>query len=196
MSQPITAVVGLPRSGTTMMMHMLHAGGMEVYADNMDSFETIKNMELPKYDAFLYDCRGKAVKILDPLYFKPPGGKHNYRFIWMWRNPADIVKSQYKFFKHLQPNTPPLTLQSMVRLSNKADTDYLNSKALLASYKNSKMLVVSFAEALEDPLKTADIVAEFLDKDFDTYKMAAVVADRGPECCEGFLEYKLAEDAA
>ena len=177
------------------MMHMLHAGGMEVYAENMDSFETLRNIELPKYDRFLYDCRGKAVKILDPLYFRLPR-KHKYRFLWMWRNPQDIVKSQYKFFKLVEQEVPPLTLQSLVSLSNKVNEDYEKSKEMLANYPGSEALVVSFKEVLEDSPRIAGVVAEFLGRDLDAEAMASVVIDREPECYAGFLETKLVEGYA
>ena len=34
MEQMITVVAGQPRCGTSLMMQMLHVGGMEVYADD------------------------------------------------------------------------------------------------------------------------------------------------------------------
>lgn len=195
MSQPITMVCGLPRSGTTLMMNMLYAGGMEVYADNMDSFETIKNIELPKYDAFLYDCRGKAVKLLDPLYFTPPRSKHKYRFIWMHRNPQEIARSQFKFFKLSNPDAV-LTIQSLVHLSNELKENTEKSITMLTRHRASGVLVVGFEEVLVKPLEVAGKVAEFLGLPLDEGAMAGVVIERGPGCYDGFLETQLVEGAA
>lgn len=194
MSQPITVVCGLPRSGTTLMMSMLHAGGMEVYAGNMDSFETIRNIELPKFDAFLYDCRGKAVKILDPLYFRPPRSKHNYRFIWMRRNPEEIAKSQFKFFKLENPDAV-MRVGNLVNLSNQFRANTKDSLAMLAKYRTPGVLVVPFEEVLVDPIGVAAKVREYLWLDLDEFAMASVVVERGPECYDGWLETQLAKES-
>ena len=190
MSQPITVVCGLPRSGTTLMMNMLHAGGMEVYADNMDSFETLKNIELPKYDHFLYDCRGKAVKLLDPLYFTPPRSKHKYQFIWMARNPMEIAQSQFKFFKLSNPDAV-LTIQALVHLSNKLKENAEKSITMLTKYRTTGVLVVGFEELLADKIGVAAKVREYLGLDLDEFAMASVVIERGPGCYDGWLEHRL-----
>ena len=195
MSQPITVVCGLPRSGTTLMMSMLHAGGMEVYAQNMHSFETIKNIELPKYDHFLYDCRGKAVKLLDPLYFTPPRSKHQYRFIWMKRAPEEIAKSQFKFFKLENPHAV-MGLTDIVRLSNKFRDATRDSLTMLSKYRTSGVLVVPFEEVLEEPLEVAGKVVEYLGLPLDTEAMAGRVMERGPGCLDGWLEPQLVEENA
>lgn len=195
MSQPITVVCGLPRSGTTLMMNMLHAGGMEVYADNMDSFETIKNIELPKYDHFLYDCRGKAVKLLDPLYFTPPRGKHNYRFIWMKRAPEEIAKSQFKFFKLTNPDAV-MRVGNLVNLVNKFRKVTIDSLAMLSKYRTPGVLVVPFEEVLVKPLEVAGKVKEYLGLPLDEEAMDCVVIERGPGCLEGWLEPQIVEQNA
>ena len=195
MSQPITVVCGLPRSGTTLMMNMLHAGGMEVYAQNMNSFETIKNIELPKFDHFLYDCRGKAVKILDPLYFTPPRSKHNYRFIWMKRAPEEIAKSQFKFFKLSNPDAV-MGLNDLVRLSNKFRDVTKASLEMLRKYKNSSVLVVDFEDVLKAPVILAFRVAKFLDLPLDANSMECVVIERGPGCLDGWIEPQIVEQNA
>src|SRR5574341_1296340 len=73
----ITIVSGLPRSGTSMMMQMLEAGGMSVLndavrqadADNPKGyyeFERVKR--LGKGDtAWLPEAHGKVVKVVSPL---------------------------------------------------------------------------------------------------------------------------------
>ena len=77
----ITVVSGLPRSGTSMMMRMLDAGGVPIVTDQVrkpDSYnprgyyeyEKVKGM---KGDvSWLDQCYGKAVKIVSQLlYFLP-----------------------------------------------------------------------------------------------------------------------------
>jgi tetratricopeptide (TPR) repeat protein len=69
----ITVVSGLPRSGTSMMMQMLAAGGVEPYTDGRrpaDSdnprgyFEHGKATGLHNDSSWLPEARGKAVKIV------------------------------------------------------------------------------------------------------------------------------------
>jgi predicted AAA+ superfamily ATPase len=73
----IIIVSGLPRSGTSMMMKMLEAGGIAPYTDNIRTadednpkgyyeFERVK--KLPDGDnEWLPDARGKAVKVISAL---------------------------------------------------------------------------------------------------------------------------------
>ena len=78
----IVVVSGLPRSGTSLMMQMLHAGGIEVVTDHFRAadvdnprgyfeFETAKNIE--RDTSWLPQVRGKAFKMVSQLlYHLPP----------------------------------------------------------------------------------------------------------------------------
>src|ERR1700732_3954967 len=89
----ITIVSGLPRSGTSLMMQMLAAGGMPILSagerqadvDNPRGYlewERIK--QLPKDPACIAEAEGKAVKEISPLLLSLPEG-HDYRVIFMQR---------------------------------------------------------------------------------------------------------------
>ena len=76
MSEPITIVSGLPRSGTSMMMSMLQAGGMDLLTDNerkadIDNprgyfeFERVKKVK--EDPSWLKDTGGRAVKMVARL---------------------------------------------------------------------------------------------------------------------------------
>jgi hypothetical protein len=75
-NETITIVSGLPRSGTSMMMKMLEAGGLEPLTDNIRTadednpkgyfeFERVKQIENDK--AWLEDARGRVVKLISAL---------------------------------------------------------------------------------------------------------------------------------
>ena len=77
-SQPtITIVSGLPRSGTSMMMKILEAGGMQIFTDNLrvadeDNPKGYYELEQVKAlkdgdDAWLKDAPGKVVKVISSL---------------------------------------------------------------------------------------------------------------------------------
>ena len=72
--RPIVVVSGLPRSGTSMAMKMLEAGGLDVVTDGVRQadesnprgyleLEAVKALDKDGSTAWLKDARGKAVKI-------------------------------------------------------------------------------------------------------------------------------------
>jgi len=87
----ITIVSGLPRSGTSMMMKMLEAGGIAPYTDNIRSadddnpkgyyeFERVK--KLPDGDTeWLRSAEGKAVKVISALLEHLPSD-YTYRVLY------------------------------------------------------------------------------------------------------------------
>lgn len=110
----IYIVSGFPRSGTSMMMRALEAGGIEVARDKEkeEAFQKRieesglpgdKNLnpngyyELPDswWDNPTYPRKfdGKAVKVLSPWIYLPRLAVHNYRVIIMQRDPQEIALS-------------------------------------------------------------------------------------------------------
>ena len=98
----ITIVSGLPRSGTSLMMQMLDAGGLPVLsdgkrkadADNPKGYlewERIK--QLPKDPSLIAEAEGKVVKVISQLILSLPSG-HEYRVILMQRPLPEVLKSQ------------------------------------------------------------------------------------------------------
>ena len=78
---PIVVVSGLPRSGTSMVMRIVEAGGLKLIVDgkrkaDQDNpkgyFEYEKVKELAKDDSWLKDISGKVVKIVSPLLYNLP----------------------------------------------------------------------------------------------------------------------------
>ena len=98
----ITVVSGLPRSGTSMMMKMLDAGGMEILSDEVRKadednpkgyYEFEKVKELEKDASWMGQAAGKAVKIISALLMHLPE-EYSYRIIFMRRKMEEILKSQ------------------------------------------------------------------------------------------------------
>ncbi len=98
----ITVVSGLPRSGTSMMMSMLAAGGIPPITDNLRTadddnpkgyyeFERVKRIK--EDTAWVPDAVGKAVKMISQLVVDLPDG-HCYRVLFMRRNMNEILASQ------------------------------------------------------------------------------------------------------
>jgi hypothetical protein len=101
----ITVVSGLPRSGTSLMMKMLEAGGMELLIDNIRQpdqdnpkgyyeFEHVKQLNKGDFE-WLADAQGKVVKIIATLLPYLPD-TYEYRILFLRRKMSEILASQRK----------------------------------------------------------------------------------------------------
>src|ERR1700704_3311791 len=98
----ITIVSGLPRSGTSLMMQMLDAGGLPVLSDGERKADTDnpkgyleweRIKQLPKDPTLIAEAEGKAVKVISQLILSLPEG-HQYQIILMQRPLPEVLKSQ------------------------------------------------------------------------------------------------------
>ena len=88
----ITIVSGLPRSGTSMMMKVLEAGGLEVFTDNQrtadeDNPKGYFELEQVKAlkdgdDAWVKDAPGKVVKVISSLLEYLPSN-YKYKIVFL-----------------------------------------------------------------------------------------------------------------
>jgi len=148
----ITVVSGLPRSGTSLMMKMLHAGGMPVYMDDHQAvlLETHRAEQLRNGDTeWLADCEGKAVKILEPHKNPPPEG-YEYRFIWMRRSWKEIARSQVKVLDELYPGPERSIHWGGIQELKRRTTE---GQRILR--KLGPVWVFHFEDILKDPTKQA-----------------------------------------
>lgn len=100
----ITIVSGLPRSGTSLMMKMLEAGGIpplkdEVRTADVDNpkgyYEYERVKQLPQDTAWLPEAEGKAVKMVSMLLYELPKDRQ-YQVVLMRRAMPEILASQKK----------------------------------------------------------------------------------------------------
>lgn len=185
---PIVVVTGSTRCGTSLVMGMLHAGGLPVHAENHIAYEHVDVLGLPDETAWLDRCAGKAVKALEPLHHRLPAGRR-YRFVLMKRDPVEQAKSQVKFMR----------LVGGVRVGD--DAVQLLAESLRQDYPRmlghltdlGPVVTLRFEEVLADPPRAARLLASFLNfaEPLDVAAMAARVRPRGPECLPGLLELDL-----
>src|SRR5205809_5271301 len=104
MSTEIVVVSGLPRSGTSLMMQLLHAGGIPALTDHIRApdtdnprgyfeFERVKKVK--EDAAWLPDARGKVVKMVSQLLYDLPATER-YRVVFMERDLEEVLASQEK----------------------------------------------------------------------------------------------------
>jgi hypothetical protein len=119
MTAEIIIVSGLPRSGTSLMMQLLDAGGVEVVTDNLRTADTdnprgyyeFEKVKQVKRDAsWLPDIRGKAVKMVSQLLLDLPPTER-YRVVIMERDFTEMLDSQERMLQHLgRPAIPRETI--------------------------------------------------------------------------------------
>ena len=178
----ITIVSGLPRSGTSLMMQMLAAGGMPILSDgerraDVDNprgyleWERIK--QLPKDPACIAEAEGKAVKVISQLLLSLPA-KHEYRVIFMQRPLPEVMASQDEMLRRRGTFNPNEDNSAVAR----AFQDHLSEVyAWLNSEPNIEVSRVQYHRILSEPKQTAESVTNFLQLPLDVEAMARQVDD-------------------
>jgi hypothetical protein len=176
----IIIVSGLPRSGTSMMMKMLDAGGLEPLTDgireaNEDNpkgyyeFERVK--KLPQGDvAWLADAQGKVVKIITALVVHLPDS-YTYKIIVMRRDMDEILASQNKMLAN-RGESAKVSDDEIARLFSK---HLRQAYAWMDQQSNVSYLDVDYNRILQEPTPIVENVNKFLDNALDIRKMAAVI---------------------
>lgn len=163
----VTVVSGLPRSGTSMVMQMLEAAGLEIAtdgargadADNPRGYyehEAVKRLRIDA--AFLGEVRGRAIKIVAPLLpFLP--ADHDYRVIFIERDLDEVLASQQRMLAR-RAAAGGATNDDALR---RAFTRQLHQvKTWMARRENLRACFVAHGQVLADPAAAVRTVARFL----------------------------------
>jgi hypothetical protein len=176
----ITIVSGVPRSGTSMMMKMLEAGGMEVVVDHIRTadednpqgyYELEQVKKLPEDSSFLEDTYGKAIKVISLLLYDLPTDK-TYKIIFMRRHIAEVLASQYTMLQRRSTDAPTDDGKDM----GESFTRHLNEiTSWLQEQAHMDVIYVDYSEVIAQPLQSAHAVNRFLGNCLDVQRMASVV---------------------
>ncbi len=181
---PLVVVSGLPRSGTSMAMKMLEAGGLSTVVDHRRAadednpkgyYEDERVLHLAETEdrRWLRQARGKAIKIIAYLLPYLPE-TNNYKVVFMDRDIHEVLASQRKM------------------LERRGEADDTDDATMIESYRSNLDKVkfqlryrdwfdahyVDYREAIEDPRKVAVGIRDFLGLPLDVDAMAAVVDER------------------
>jgi len=175
----ITIVSGLPRSGTSLMMQMLEAGGMPLLTDrerkpDIDNprgyceWEPIKL--LPKEPNRIDEAEGKAVKVITQLLLSLPPGR-SYKLIFMERPLPEVLASQDEMLKRRGPtdSVDPALLASAFRNHMKEVVAWLEQR------EDIPVCRMGYRKVLSDPSGSAKTVRDFLDLELNVEAMALAV---------------------
>lgn len=181
---PVVVVSGLPRSGTSMMMKMLVAGGVPPLVDGVRTadidnpqgyfeFEPVKDLDKRGADlAWLGRAGGTAVKIISFLLTWLPE-EANYDVILMQRDLDEVLASQRQMLARRGSDGAAGADDGPTRASFESHLAQLDR--FLAARACFRVLRVSYGSAVADPTATAAAVATFLGRRMDVAAMAAAV---------------------
>jgi hypothetical protein len=178
----ITVVSGYPRSGTSLMMQMLEAGGLPVLRDEAfrpadernprGYYETKAALNLSadrQTTDWVAGAPGKAVKVIAyQLRFLPP--EFNYHVIFMRRRIAEVLASSGKF-KLLREDSPLSESEKMMSFK----TEYVVYEAWLMKQPHLPALFVYYNDLMDGPAAPVTRIRELLGLSLDADKMVAVI---------------------
>jgi hypothetical protein len=178
--ETVVVVSGLPRSGTSMMMKMLEAGGLPVLVDHVREpdednpkgyyeFERVKQIEHDQ--AWLQDAQGRAVKMVSELLKHLPDG-YDYKVVFMRRKMGEILASQKRMLARQGKPTDQVSNEKLAQLFEK-HLDQI--KAWVARQPNVDVLYVSYNEILSAPRQEIRRVNRFLGDALDEEEMVGVI---------------------
>ena len=174
----IVIVSGLPRSGTSLMMRMLEAGGVPPVVDgereaDVDNprgyyeYEPVK--KLAADDAWLDAAGGKAVKVISALLGRLPD-RHRYRVVFMRRDLDEVLASQAEMLK--RRGEPPGD-EALLRRAFFGHLEQVERS--LAAAPNVEVLFVSYARLVTAPEAQLDRIQRFFSGSLDRAAMAGVI---------------------
>jgi len=180
--EPIVVVSGLPRSGTSMMMNMLAAGGLEILADgertaDIDNpkgyfeLERIKNLEKETDKSYLRAGRGKAVKVISFLIKDLPD-ENDYRVLFMRRDLDEVLASQQKMIDRLESGDTDADAAAMKEAFR---NDIARVRVLCRTRPNFALCEIRYKDAVGDPAAASRAVNAFLGGRLDEAAMRAAV---------------------
>lgn len=178
MAPAIIIVSGLPRSGTSLMMQMLDAGGVAVVTDHVRAADTdnprgyyeLEKVKKIKTDAaWLPQARGKAFKMVSQLLYDLPPSE-DYRVLFMERDADEMLLSQEKMLRRLGR---PVPNQEQMKAAFALHLEHLHAR--LARQTNIAVFRLRYDDLVERSIEQAQQVADFLELKLDVEAMARCV---------------------
>ena len=166
--EPLDLVIvsGLPRSGTSLMMQMLRAGGLEPLTDGSRTpdednpegyweWEPVK--KLRTNPRLVEQADGKVLKVISALLPSLPG-KHRYTVIYMVRPTEEVVDSQWAMLAR-QGKQPKSEKQHLIDVQEHHSRQI---RAVLAQSDRVTLLEISYPELVASPGPVIETLAALL----------------------------------
>ena len=159
-------VSGLPRSGTSLMMQMLRASGIDLMhdgkreadEDNIEGYWEWQDIKaLKKNPRLIEQAEGKAIKVISALLSVLPP-QHNYRVIFMKRPVSEIVDSQWAMLDR-QGQKPRVEKEHLIQTQQ---THMEQILAQLRQKKNVNLIEIDYPSLVANPDTRLSTLQEFL----------------------------------
>lgn len=174
-------VSGLPRTGTSMMMQMLEAGGIPAITDdirqadddNQRGYYELEAVKRTKDDAsWLQDATGKVVKLIYMLLYDLPPD-YEYRVVFMNRNLDEVLASQRTMLDRRSEKGACVSPDQMRRIFS---GQLEKVRAWLDRQPHFAVLHLDYHDVVASPEDQSERINEFLGGGLDVSRMAAAVA--------------------
>jgi hypothetical protein len=182
----VTVVSGLPRSGTSMLMQMLAAGGMPVLTDGVRAADEDNPLGYFEYEpvkrsandvAWVAGSVGKAVKVVHLLLPCLPA-EYQYRVLFIRREMGDVLASQRRMLERSGRRGAELAES---RLAEIFEGQVGRVLEWLGRQGNFSLLPLEYREVTANPLAAARRMNRFLNGGMDEAAMAQRVIIRPAE---------------
>ena len=179
--QCITIVSGVPRSGTSMMMRMLAAGGMEIVVDNIRKadednpqgyYECEKVKKLKEDNTWLKDTYGKSIKVISMLLSDLPKD-HTYKVIFMKRELKEIIASQNIMLQRREREDVSKLDENKIGEAFEKHAHAIEK--WLKKQVNMDIIYMNYNDMINNARENVSIVTDFLGNDLNMKKMIEVV---------------------
>lgn len=181
----INIVSGLPRSGTSMMMKMLEAGGIAPLIDHIRKadednpkgyYEFEKVKDIKDDTSWLDEAAGKVVKMVSMLLLDLPRDRR-YRIVFMRREMKEILASQRKMEERKGMEVKKgAEAEAEDRLMAAQFRKHLvKVHSFLEKSDNIDLLYVRYNDILANAKPVVEQVYEFFGGKLDVEKMREVV---------------------
>lgn len=175
----VTVVSGVPRSGTSLVMQMLAAGGLEPVTDGVRpedpdnprgylEQEAVKR--LPDDAEWVPGARGRVVKVVHLLVPRLPPDVP-YRVVLVRRDWAEVLASQAAMLRRRGGPAPELAADRMVAVFEAQ----LAELVAWAGRRGTPLLEVAHRDLLRDPGAVAAALDTFLGGGLDRDEMSGAV---------------------
>ena len=180
----ITIVSGLPRSGTSLMMQMLDAGGLPVLSDGERKADTDnpkgyleweRIKQLPKDPSLIAEAEGKVVKVISQLILSLPAD-YEYRIVFMQRPLPEVLKSQDEMLRR-RGNADAISSSSTdtSAIEEAFQRHLIEVNRWLAGRRNLQVSRVHYHRVLREPKAVAEEITAFLQVPLDIEAMVRQV---------------------
>ena len=178
--KPIVIVSGLPRSGTSMMMQIITAGGIPPLTDNIRKpdddnpkgyyeFEAVKKTR--QDPSWLDGAPGRVVKMVHLLLYDLPPDRQ-YHVVYTERRIDEVIASQNRMLERMGKAGGDVSDEQAARIFRQQIDDL---KKWLAGQQNFKVLYVNYNELVQGNRDMIERINDFLGGGMDREAMFKVI---------------------